>query len=103
MNTLINGLNRGLGFAIPINLANEIGQQLIAGQRIIRPWLGIRIETLGEDQSLRDLFKASTRASSSARSKPTRRPIKATCARSTSSPTSTARQSIPTHNCNARF
>ena len=57
MNTLINGLNRGLGFAIPINLANEIGQQLIAGQRIIRPWLGIRIETLGEDQSLRDLFK----------------------------------------------
>jgi len=57
MNTLINGLNRGLGFAIPINLANEIGQQLITGQRIIRPWLGIRIETLGEDQSIRDLFK----------------------------------------------
>mgnify|MGYP003694388259 CR=1 FL=1 len=24
MNTLINGLNRGLGFAIPSNLANEI-------------------------------------------------------------------------------
>ncbi len=57
MNTLINGLNRGLGFAIPINLANDIGQQLIAGQRIMRPWLGIRIETLGEDQSIRDLFK----------------------------------------------
>ena len=57
MNTLINGLNRGLGFAIPINLANEIGQQLIAGQRIMRPWLGIRIETLGDDQSIRDLFK----------------------------------------------
>src|SRR5215467_5512108 len=31
MNTLINGLNRGLGFAIPMNLANEIGQQLVAG------------------------------------------------------------------------
>lgn len=57
MNTLINGLNRGLGFAIPINLANEIGQQLIAGQKIIRPWLGIRIETLGDDQSIRELFK----------------------------------------------
>lgn len=57
MNTLINGLNRGLGFAIPINLANEIGQQLIAGTKIVRPWLGIRIETLGEDQSIRDLFK----------------------------------------------
>ena len=57
MNTLINGLNRGLGFAIPSNLANEIGQQLIAGQRIVRPWLGIRIETLGDDQSIRELFK----------------------------------------------
>lgn len=57
MNTLINGLNRGLGFAIPINLANEIGQQLIAGTKIVRPWLGIRIETLGEDQTIRDLFK----------------------------------------------
>ncbi|CAN5667958.1 DegQ family serine endoprotease [soil metagenome] len=57
MNTLINGLNRGLGFAIPINLAHEIGQQLITGQRIIRPWLGIRIETLGDDQSIRELFK----------------------------------------------
>ncbi|HEV3409606.1 MAG TPA: trypsin-like peptidase domain-containing protein [Chthoniobacterales bacterium] len=57
MNTLINGINRGLGFAIPINLANEIGQQLISGQRIIRPWLGIRIETLGDDSSIRDLFK----------------------------------------------
>ena len=57
MNTLINGLNRGLGFAIPINLANEIGQQLISGQKILRPWLGIRIETLGDDQTIRDYFK----------------------------------------------
>jgi serine protease Do len=57
MNTLINGLNRGLGFAIPSNLVGEIGQQLIAGHKIIRPWLGIRIETLGDDSSIRDLFK----------------------------------------------
>ena len=57
MNTLINGLNRGLGFAIPSNLVNEIGQQLIAGQKIIRPWLGIRIETFGDNSSIRDLFK----------------------------------------------
>jgi len=57
MNTLINGLNRGLGFAIPSNLTNEIGQQLIAGHRIVRPWLGIRIESLGDDPSIRDLFK----------------------------------------------
>jgi Do/DeqQ family serine protease len=57
MNTLINGLNRGLGFAIPSNLTNEIGQQLITGHKIIRPWLGIRIESLGDDPSIRDLFK----------------------------------------------
>ena len=53
MNTLINGLNRGLGFAIPSNLANEIGLQLIAGHKIVRPWLGIRIGVIGSllDQS----------------------------------------------------
>ncbi|HEY0369847.1 MAG TPA: trypsin-like peptidase domain-containing protein [Chthoniobacterales bacterium] len=57
INTLINGINRGLGFAIPINLAKQVGTQLIAGQKISRPWLGIRIETLGDDQSMRELFK----------------------------------------------
>src|SRR5437588_1193268 len=57
MNTLINGLNRGLGFAIPSNLANDIGQQLIAGKKIARPWLGIRIESLGDDASIRDFFR----------------------------------------------
>src|SRR6184192_4115839 len=57
MNTLINGMNRGLGFAIPVNMAKEIGTELIAGHKIMRPWLGIRIETLGDDPSIRDLFK----------------------------------------------
>jgi serine protease Do len=57
MNTLINGLNRGLGFAIPSNMAKDIGTELIAGHKIVRPWLGIRIETLGDDPSVRDLFK----------------------------------------------
>src|SRR5437588_3063182 len=57
MNTLINGINRGLGFAIPINMAKEIGEELIAGHKIMRPWLGIRIETLGDDPTIRDLFK----------------------------------------------
>jgi len=57
MNTLINGMNRGLGFAIPINMAKEIGAELVAGHKITRPWLGIRIETLGDDPAIRDLFK----------------------------------------------
>ncbi len=57
MNTLINGMNRGLGFAIPSNMAKGIGVELIAGHKIVRPWLGIRIETLGDDLSIRDLLK----------------------------------------------
>jgi Do/DeqQ family serine protease len=57
MNTLINGMNRGLGFAIPINMAKEIGAELAAGHKITRPWLGVRIETLGDDPAIRDLFK----------------------------------------------
>src|SRR3989454_5238897 len=57
MNTLINGMNRGLGFALPMNMAREIGGELIAGRKIVRPWLGIRIETLGDDPTIRELFK----------------------------------------------
>src|SRR5438128_3982397 len=57
MNTLINGMNHGLGFAIPINMARQIGAELVAGHKIVRPWLGIRIETLGDDPTIRDLFK----------------------------------------------
>src|SRR5439155_1322045 len=63
MNTLINGLNRGLGFAIPSNLANEIGQQLAAGKKIARPWLGIRIESVGDNPNTRDLPNEIARAS----------------------------------------
>jgi serine protease Do len=57
MNTLINGINRGLGFAIPSNLAKEIGDQLIAGKKIVRPWLGIQIQTLGDNPAARELVK----------------------------------------------
>ncbi len=57
MNTLINGLNRGLGFAIPANMIKEIGTELMAGHKIVRPWLGIRIESLGDDPAIRELFK----------------------------------------------
>ncbi len=54
INTLINGVNRGLGFAIPINMAREVAAQLIEHGRVIRPWLGIRIQTLAEKPELRD-------------------------------------------------
>src|SRR2546429_1635304 len=56
MKTPVNGINASLGFAIPINQAKEIGDELIAGRKIMRPWLGIRIETLRDDPELRALF-----------------------------------------------
>ena len=57
MNTLINGMSRNLAFAIPSNLLREIGDQLIAEGKVIRPWLGIRIETLGESAALSEQIK----------------------------------------------
>jgi serine protease Do len=54
MNTLINGIGRGLAFAIPSNMLREVSDQLVTNGRIVRPWLGIRIETLGENSSLRE-------------------------------------------------
>ncbi|MGB8167467.1 MAG: trypsin-like peptidase domain-containing protein [Chthoniobacteraceae bacterium] len=54
MNTLINGIGRGLAFAIPSAMLQDVAQQLIATGRVQRPWLGIRIETLGENSALRD-------------------------------------------------
>ncbi len=54
MNTLINGIGRGLAFAIPANMLREVSDQLVANGRIVRPWLGIRIETLGENSTLRE-------------------------------------------------
>ena len=49
MNTLINGLNRGLGFAIPSNMLREVGDQLIHNGRVIRPYIGVRIVSVDED------------------------------------------------------
>jgi S1-C subfamily serine protease len=52
VNTLINGLSRGLSFAIPAKLAREVTTELIANGRVVRPWLGVRISTLGEEPDL---------------------------------------------------
>ena len=56
MNTLIHGLNRGLGFAISSNLAKQVSDQLISTGKIVRPWLGIIIESLNE-QNRAEVFK----------------------------------------------
>lgn len=56
VNTLINGLSRGLGFAIPAKLARQVSEALIAQGRVVRPWLGIRIETLAEEPALQKIL-----------------------------------------------
>jgi len=56
INTLISGLSRGLGFAIPINMVRDISEQLVAQGRVIRPFLGIGIDGLEENENLRNLF-----------------------------------------------
>ncbi len=42
VNTLMNGINRGLGFSIPSNQAAQIGREIIKRGSVTRPWIGIR-------------------------------------------------------------
>ncbi len=56
VNTLINGLSRGLSFAIPSRLARAVSDELIEKGRVVRPWLGIRIETLSENAALQQML-----------------------------------------------
>jgi S1-C subfamily serine protease len=56
VNTLINGLSRGLSFAIPSRLARAVSDELIANGRVLRPWLGIRIETLSDEPALQRML-----------------------------------------------
>ncbi len=56
INTLIRDFNRGLGFAIPINIAKKVATQLIADGRAIRPWLGIWIRSVEDMPQLTERF-----------------------------------------------
>jgi serine protease Do len=56
VNTLIYRMNRGLGFAIPINLAKEVSRQLVSNGKVLRPWLGIEIVGIEESDALQRYF-----------------------------------------------
>lgn len=53
INTLIRGIRTGIGFAIPINRAKEIAQQIIERGHYVRTWLGIGVQALREDPVLK--------------------------------------------------
>ena len=60
MNTAIIGGAQGIGFAIPINTANAIAEELIANGRIEHPYIGIQMRTL--TAALREAINQDTRS-----------------------------------------
>ena len=57
VNTMIEGMNTGIGFAVPINLAKRVKDHLIAEGKFTRSWIGICIEELREYPDYRNLDK----------------------------------------------
>lgn len=54
INTAIRADAMGIGFAIPINKAKEIKDQLVRGENIAHPYLGVQIATLTPDIARRN-------------------------------------------------
>jgi serine protease Do len=52
---MIAGMNTGIGFAIPSNMAREVADQLIHHGKYTRSWLGVSITSLKEDPEYRTL------------------------------------------------
>ena len=46
INSAVARTAEGIGFAIPINIAKPIMEQALAGQKLARPWIGIRYQAL---------------------------------------------------------
>jgi S1-C subfamily serine protease len=53
INTAIRADGQGIGFAIPINKAKEIKDQLARGEKISHPYIGIRMVSLNPEQARR--------------------------------------------------
>jgi len=49
INTAVNAQAQGIGFAIPINTAKGVLQELMNGQKVVRPYMGIRMLDLNEE------------------------------------------------------
>jgi serine protease Do len=53
INTLIRGLHTGIGFAVPVNLAREVAEQLISTGKFARARLGVAIRSLADVEDFR--------------------------------------------------
>lgn len=55
INSMIRGMNTGIGFAIPSNLARRISDRLISEGKYVRSWLGVSITDLRASPDFREL------------------------------------------------
>ncbi len=49
INTAIVASGQGIGFAVPINMARQVMEQLIEHGRVVRGWMGIAIQQINEE------------------------------------------------------
>ena len=57
MNTLINGIGRGLAFAIPSAMLADVSKRLIADGKVRHSWIGVRVKTLADSPALREYLQ----------------------------------------------
>ncbi len=57
INTLVRGMNTGIGFAIPVNMAREIAGQIMVYGKFTRARLGIAIQTLADHDDFNQFLK----------------------------------------------
>ena len=55
INSMIRGLESGIGFAIPSNLVREVADRLITDGKFTRSYLGIEIRALRDDPRMKDV------------------------------------------------
>lgn len=54
INAMIRGINTGIGFAVPVNLAVRVKNHLIAEGKFTRSWIGVSIGELRQDTEFKE-------------------------------------------------
>lgn len=48
VNTMIRGMNTGIGFAVPADLVREVSDKIIAEGKFVRAWIGVSVSALSD-------------------------------------------------------